>query len=101
MLATPPPSRAARARKVSAVSPASSRRDTASEMTASMECDARRRPAPDERRRALIRGAGMRFISPQRDGRIEPCSILNRTVYDNGTLFDTQEEARCPPPPSP
>ncbi|GAA3696407.1 hypothetical protein GCM10022204_10500 [Microlunatus aurantiacus] len=45
MLATPPPSRAASARNVSADSPDSSSNATASARTASIECDARRRPS--------------------------------------------------------
>src|SRR3954447_20652974 len=91
MLATPPPSRAARARKVSAVSPASSKRVTASEMTASMECDARRRPL-GERSRARLRGAGMALISPHEAAVSNRVPFQYRTMYDIRTPFDTKRK---------
>src|SRR6478735_1862366 len=95
MLPTPPPRRPASARNVSAGSPASSRRATASLSTASIECEARRRSAPPRRADGVGRaGRGMTSITAQVAVRSNMV-LFYRTTFDHRMVFEHPTRRRC------
>ena len=90
MLATPPPSLAASARNVSAGSPASSRRATASLMTASMLRDIER-GAPTEADQIL--GALLRRADAAADAPVLQAAYVHVKAYEARRVRETAAAA--------
>src|SRR6478609_7651653 len=102
MLAAPPPSRPARARKVRACSPLVSSRATASESTASRECEARRRPLGGRASRWRCGLMAPSHHTRSRRSCVTSNTVLYyRTVFESRTPFDSSGGAMTTTIPGP